>query len=446
MNPRKSAADLSPSTFNNYKRNRKLTFTALYADSVTSCQNPKLTDRAVRTWLLMQPILGMNVGYLGDVDTLAGKIWREPFQVNADIEKLVKFDLLRRDDEGTIFDPVMVNDLDGVVSHNSQKLTKVTFERCLDRQGSLSTNANPTLPQHSTVQSKVGPGPTLRLSTTGGTAVPQQTNSRLASGPEGPRHLSFGLTEADIEAAQLEFPQHDVEKLLSRFVEVNEKMDGGVKASKNPLKWLKGFLKTQKGSKAASNQTASSASTTTAPTASTVPAVPRVLPKLTVKYSKDDDNMEDPRWKIGGKSFYDNEHIDEMRDMPLQSRESAHEWLSKLVGFEWDTEAAIDDEFALFEAYDKDNMVQGINRCYIIEEESEKVKDIVERIEGPIPQEPEPLEQIVIESEPVLEPLPPITLPPSPQHGDSREDGKVYSDRYASWFPKDRWENLERVK
>lgn len=79
--------------------------------------------------MLMQPILRMAGGSLEDADALASKIWRKPYEVIADIEKLVRWDLLRRDDEGTVFDPVMVNDLDGGVTHNSTKLTKVLFQR-----------------------------------------------------------------------------------------------------------------------------------------------------------------------------------------------------------------------------------------------------------------------------------------------------------------------------
>ena len=127
MNPLKSAADLSPSTFNDRKRHGKLPWTALFADSVQACLNPKLSDRTIRTWLLMQPMLSAGSGYLLDYDepmsvaALATKIWREPKQVNTDIDNLVKFDLLRRDDEGTVFDPVMVNDLEGVAKRNLEK-------------------------------------------------------------------------------------------------------------------------------------------------------------------------------------------------------------------------------------------------------------------------------------------------------------------------------------
>lgn len=265
--------------------------------------------------------------------------------------------------------------------------------------------------------------------------MPLQTNSSLASAPEGPRRLSFGLTEADIVAAQSEYPQHDVEGLLPRFVAVNEQKDGGVAASKNPLKWLKGFLKHQK----------SKAGKQTAPNGTAVAAkAPRVLPKLTVKYSKKDQNFEDPHWKIGGKSFYD-EHMDAMRAMPLQSKASAHEWLRELIGFEWDTEAAldVDSEFGLFLCYDND-MVEGVE-CYYAREaqkETKRVEKIIEQTEPPIePPAPEP------EPEPVVEIVEPeIVLHTEPQHGDVREDGRVYDDRRGLWLKKANWENLERTK
>ena len=152
MNPRKSAADLSPSTFNDRKRNGKLPWTALFADSVQACLNPKLSDRSKVVWLLMQPMLGAGSGYLLDdgepmsVAALATKIWREPKQVSTDIDNLVKFDLLRIDDEGAVFDPVMANNLAGYDRRNQEKQGGDQIETCPNRHSSLSRNANPKLP------------------------------------------------------------------------------------------------------------------------------------------------------------------------------------------------------------------------------------------------------------------------------------------------------------
>jgi hypothetical protein len=156
MNPRKSAADLSPSTFNDRKRHGKMQWTALFADSVQACLNPKLSDRSKVVWLLLQPMLGAGSGYLLDdgepmsVAALATKIWREPKQVNTDIDNLVKFDLLRRDDGGAVFDPVMVNDLEGVARRNLEKNGGGQIETYLNEYGSLSKNANPKVSQYST--------------------------------------------------------------------------------------------------------------------------------------------------------------------------------------------------------------------------------------------------------------------------------------------------------
>jgi hypothetical protein len=294
----------------------------------------------------------------------------------------------------------------------------------------------------STVQSKVGPSPTLRH-TTGGTDVPLQTNQ--ASRPGGQRRrLSFGLTEEDIVAAQAEYPQHDVEKLLPRYLDVNEKLDGGVKAGKNPLKWLKGFLKTQRGGKGVS-ESRHSASTRDL----------SKLPKLVMKESKKDED-EPPYWKVGSKRFEDDEHIEEMRNMPKQSKASAHQLLCEIVGREWNTEAAF-AEFGgdLFYWDSSDDTVEdatAFNRRYAEQRESEKVKEAVERIEEPKTIEPPAQVMSVVEIEPAeseSEPEPVITpepIPARPSHGDVREDGKIYSDQYGKWFPKDRWDNLERAR
>jgi hypothetical protein len=403
----------------------------------------------------MQPMLGAGSGYLLDdgepmsVAALATKIWREPKQVSTDIDNLVRFDLLRIDGEGAVFDPVMANNLAGYDKRNQEKQGGGQIETCLNRHSSLSKDANPKLPRYSTVPSKVG-HPTLRLGTTTGGAAPLQTIQNSNRGGVA-RPLSFGLTKEDIVAAQSEFPQHEVEKLLPRFVAVNEKMDGGVKASKNPLKWLKGFLKTQKGGKGVSEFGHSAARNLSK------------LPKLVMKESQKDED-EPPYWKVGSKRFEDDEHIEEMRNMPLQARSSADQWLCKLIGREWNTDAAF-EEFGdgdLFYCDNAEGTVEGVT-AYETRRESEKVEASVEGANASKPPEAKSPDEIAHEQfmarvatekaaaadvEPDIKEIQPEPEPEltRPSHGDVREDGKFYSVRYDNWFPKDRWENLERVR
>ena len=159
MNPKRSAGDLSASTFNNYKRNGKLPWTALFAGSVEALRNPKLSDRARTLWLFMQPIFGKHDGYLLDdsrdpmsVPTLANRLWRPADQVGQDIDKLVKFEILRRRDDGTIFDPFMVNDKGSQNSLEEARSERGKvddqIETYLNRQGSPSGNGVSTLPQY----------------------------------------------------------------------------------------------------------------------------------------------------------------------------------------------------------------------------------------------------------------------------------------------------------
>src|SRR5215469_17948252 len=100
MNHKKSHTDYSDSTFSNYVRNGKLPFTALFSDSVQQLLNQNLKDRQVRTWILMQPVLGAHGGYLLDdsggplsLQDLSGKLWRSAEDLGKDIDKLIKFDL-----------------------------------------------------------------------------------------------------------------------------------------------------------------------------------------------------------------------------------------------------------------------------------------------------------------------------------------------------------------
>jgi len=195
-------------------------------------------------------------------------------------------------------------------------------------------------------------------------------NPSLKTGRGGPR-LSFGLKEADLESAQLEFPEHDVEKLLPRFIEVNNDKDGGKAASKNPLKWLKGFLKNQKGGKDNGKNGAVAESGHKRDLSK--------LPVLTLEYGKKDLECEDPIWKIGKKYFQDDEHIEEMRNMSQQPKASAHQWLCKLVDCEWNTDAAF-EEFGAGDLFYCDNeTVEGVRafECRdAVRRESEKVKNL----------------------------------------------------------------------
>ena len=62
----KAVTELTASTFQRKKREGKLPWTKLFNESVQVLMNPKVSDRARSLWLLTQPILGENDGYLLD--------------------------------------------------------------------------------------------------------------------------------------------------------------------------------------------------------------------------------------------------------------------------------------------------------------------------------------------------------------------------------------------
>ncbi len=310
--------------------------------------------------------------------------------------------------------------------------------------------------RHSTVPSKSGTSHLLRQGTTTGGAAPLQTNQASRPGGEA-RRLSFGLTEEDTEAAQSEFPQHDVQKLLPKFVAVNEKMDGGVKASKNPLKWLRGFLKTERVGKSSVCQNSD-----------TVRRDTSKGPKLRCKVKP----SEDPTWKIGKEEFADDEHLETIRNMPLQSRASADQWLCDAIGFDWNTDAAF-AEFGDGDLFycNVDGTVEGVTsaeRRSAEQRETEKIQKSVENstasqtvtnvTEPATSKSPDEIadEEFmarVAAEEAAAADAEPGEIQPGREpeltgrsHGDAREDGKIYSDQYGKWFPKDRFDNLERIR
>jgi hypothetical protein len=115
--PRLTASELSPSTFARKKREGKLPWTKLFADSIQTLMSHKISDRARSLWLITQPILGEHDGYLLDLHSqphtpqslslcLHG---RDSSQIDNDLKKLIQYGALSKEN-GTVFCPIMVKD------------------------------------------------------------------------------------------------------------------------------------------------------------------------------------------------------------------------------------------------------------------------------------------------------------------------------------------------
>jgi hypothetical protein len=188
-------------------------------------------------------------------------------------------------------------------------------------------------------------------------------------------------------------------------------------------------------------------------------------PKLTCKAKPD----EDPTWKIGKKDFADDEHIETIRNMPLQSRASADQWLCKEIGFEWNTDAAFTElgDGDLFYC-NADGTVEGVSayeRRTAEQRESEKIQRSVANAtdstemsresvanatepqpDANAPKPPEPESPDDIAHEQFMASIAAEEAAAGPQHGDIREDGRVHEARGGLWLKKNNWDNLERAR
>jgi hypothetical protein len=225
--PRLSASELSPSTFARKKREGKLTWTELFADSVQTLMSHKISDRARSLWLLCQPILGQHDGYLLDLYSqphtpqslslcLHG---RDSSQIDNDLKKLIQYGALS-EENGTVFCPIMVKDKGAYID----VATRVTacVAKCNDHIVTLlreNSEIYSDTVEYSRESKCVDTTP-LTNDTTGG-ATPLQT--KKGPGARGARSF-FGLTGTDIEAVAEKYPDRDADRTWDKFVNYHTKI------------------------------------------------------------------------------------------------------------------------------------------------------------------------------------------------------------------------------
>jgi hypothetical protein len=138
--------DLAPATFADKRKNGLLPWSKLYRESVDKMKNPGIPADAKVTWILLQPILKRSEapGYLIEdgkpmsVADLAIDLWKDEESLTNDIEVLIKFRWLRRDERGVVLDPVMMLDqpatafLRGGGNVDSQALTETSHQNGSD--------------------------------------------------------------------------------------------------------------------------------------------------------------------------------------------------------------------------------------------------------------------------------------------------------------------------
>jgi hypothetical protein len=118
MPAKKDIADLSPQTFFDKRRRGLMPWSKLFAESVQNLKNPAIPVSAKLAWVLMQPIMSRSdePGFLLEngkpieLADLAVELWIDAEQLKQDIETLLRFRWLRRDERGFIFDPFMEKD------------------------------------------------------------------------------------------------------------------------------------------------------------------------------------------------------------------------------------------------------------------------------------------------------------------------------------------------
>jgi len=217
---KKKTVDLAPATFADKRKNGLLPWSKLYAESVQNFKNPAIPDRVKVTWILLQPILKRSeeIGCLVEngqpmsIGDVAMEIWRDEKELLDDIEALIRFRWLRRDERGVTLDPVMVLDyaatqfLRGNDAADSQVLTETSLQNGSD--------------DHSTVEksnSKKKKKTNVRESFSSSSTETGLTDSHASPRPEGASSGSSKLLEQWIKELTADFQNLNVAEVAKKW-------------------------------------------------------------------------------------------------------------------------------------------------------------------------------------------------------------------------------------
>jgi hypothetical protein len=236
MNHRKGIADLSATSFRRNRAAGKLPWSKLYSETVIAVNTPRLTNSAKLSFFLLQPTLNKGSGYLTEeLRLVAASLGLEEEKLSKDIDRLIKVDVLRRRDDGIIFDPAMVTDAQirmgekvekGEVLENFPKYSEISEQHSSNDDvslGSFAANAHSRVEESRVEESKSwGPqspptfySPTSTTETSTSTENCQKNGNGCGLQPPVP---FSGLTETDLLKVRKKYPA-SFEQVYGKFVE-----------------------------------------------------------------------------------------------------------------------------------------------------------------------------------------------------------------------------------
>jgi hypothetical protein len=266
MNPKKHPTELKPSIFASKRMSGKLPWSKLFCENVMELRNPRLSAEAVRTWLLLQPVLfrSERPGYLIEngkpmgLESLSNEIWKPVEELECELPELLKFKLLKKEGK-LLFDPWMVSDQKAraerqTSSNDDGSLGEGTAQTSQSRvEESRGDHIDSTrLLADSDIAAAVAGGSSLTGSTQGASSSDQQvTTSGNQTNTSGSSKADQWIVahQPDIERWENEFAAKglDVRGSVRKCVEYN--LGRGKSLSDITPEWVERWLKMEKPGK-----------------------------------------------------------------------------------------------------------------------------------------------------------------------------------------------------
>jgi hypothetical protein len=327
MNNRKSIDDYSPSYL------AKAHWSKLFREKTFLVGSSPATVSAQLCYFLLQPFFKEGRGFLtSDLRTVATQYPRHYGQnvakLSDDIARLVRVDLLRMDENGLVFDPVMAAE----ISQDFPKSSKILEQTSKIRTFPPREESN----QKSTVEYSrvVVAGAAQRASLATTTTVTETEQKKEARGGAALPLVPFsGLTETDLGKVREEFPNHDFESVYAKFVKWHTKKGtAGVR-----LKDLRGWFNREKQVSAVvveNEQGGINAKIAEARERKRIDSLPTFI------FNRDSEGNRTHGATAGGKKISE-AAIRQFKLMPLMTLNNAHWYLCDLTKCEWNTNAFI---------------------------------------------------------------------------------------------------------
>jgi hypothetical protein len=237
MNPKKSARDLSISTFARHRATGKLPFVPVLRDTIRDLFEYNLSDSARLLFIRLQPFLCNRAapGFLTNeegeaisVERLA-KFWRtKSVTIECALEELIDFELIRKSD-GMLYDPAMRNFL---MASDYRRNVNESRKHHQNDERSRSNRKSESYSNHSTTVPNSTQANTGLPNGTGLSSSEQQIEALMVQFADQIKEWSAEFSGFDVPASVRKCIEHN----LARGTEINAKRIYGWLRMQRPAK------------------------------------------------------------------------------------------------------------------------------------------------------------------------------------------------------------------